>query len=462
MTDSKEFSESRRHFLGDCGKMASLAMLPSLVTLKNLNAAVTNNTNIDGYKALVCVFLSGGNDSFNMIAPFSSANHRNYMKARPVLGIPQNELTPIPTNNTNSLSHLGFHPSMTSMGGMYRSRDAAIIANIGTLVRPTSINDYRRKSSLPTGLFSHREQQLSWQTSIADNTAATGWIGRMSELLNDVDTTSTDTSLMFGLGGSPRIMKGKNSSGFAITAAGANALDSYNEAAVRDAYNATLNERYASLLKQQYAHDFKDIIEKAEFYNNVLAVSDDPFSPTAFPNTGLGNQLRQVALTIAAKDNLSAKRQSFIVSQGGYDFHNNQSARQASQLTELNNALIAFNNAMKAIGMHDNVVSYTASDFGRTVIGNGTGSDHGWGGNSIVMGGAVKGAKTYGTYPFNMTSGGSPDIDIGRGRYIPTTSVDQLHADLACWYGVGASDISLIVPHEEEYGENLLVGLFDR
>lgn len=461
MSDSKSFSKNRRHFLGDCGKMASLALLPSLVTFKNLNAAVANNSNIDGYKALVCVFLAGGNDSFNMIAPYSTANHRNYMQARPVVGLTQDALTPIPTNNSNSLSHVGFHPSMGPMGGLYRSGDAAIIANIGTLVRPTTINAYRSKNSLPTGLFSHREQQLSWQTSVADNTAATGWIGRMSELHNDVDTTGAETSLMFSLGGSPRIMKGRRSSGFAISVDGANALDLYNDTSVRDAYNATLNERYTSLLKQQYTHDYKSIIDKAEFYNNAMATSNDPFGPSSFPNTDLGNQLRQVALTIAAKDSLNAKRQSFIVSQGGYDFHNNLTARQAPLLTELNNALMAFNNAMKAIGMHNNVVSYTASDFGRTVLGNGTGSDHGWGGNSIVMGGAVKGAKTYGTYPFNMTDGGSPDIDIGRGRYIPTTSVDQLHADLAHWYGVGRSDISLIVPHESEYGDNLRVGLFD-
>ena len=462
MTDSQKFSKGRRHFLGDCGKMASLAMLPSLVTLKNVNAAVARNSNIDGYKALVCVFLSGGNDAFNMIAPYSIANHRNYMQARPRVGIPQADLTPIPTNNNESLSHIGFHPSMKDMGQAYRSGDASVIANIGTLVRPTTINDYRSKNRLPAGLFSHREQQLSWQTSVADNTSANGWIGRMSELLNDVDTTGTDTSLMYSLGGSPRIMKGKESTGFTISASGgANALDLYNESSVRDAYNATLNERYVNLLKQQYTHDLKDIIDKAEFYNNVMGASNDPFAASAFPNTGLGNQLRQVALTIAASDSLSAKRQSFIVTQGGYDFHAGLLERQAPLLTELNDALLAFNDAMKSIGMHDNVVSYTASDFGRTVIGNGSGSDHGWGGISIVMGGPVKGNKTYGKYPVNMTSGGSPDIDIGRGRYIPTTSVDQLHADLAYWYGVGSSDIGLIVPNQAEYQGNLLVGLFD-
>lgn len=461
MKDSKNFQNSRRAFIGDCGKMASLAMLPSLVTMKTLNAAVSRNSSVSGYKALVCVFLSGGNDSFNMITPYTNTNYKNYIKARPAVGIAKDQLTPIPTNSSDNMAHLGLHPSMSSMAGIYRSGDAAIVANIGTLVRPTSLSSYRRGTSLPTGLFSHREQQLSWQTSVADKTSASGWIGRMSELFNDIDTTGTDTSLMFSLGGSPRLLKGANTSGITISSSiGANELDSFNTQPNRDAYNLTLNQRYDNLIKQQYAHDFKDIIDKANFYNDALASSNDPFGPSAFPDTGLGNQLRQVALTIASKDELGAKRQSFVVSQGGYDFHQRLLERQAPLLTELNDALVAFNSAMKAIGLHDNVVSYTASDFGRTIFSNGNGTDHGWGGNSIVMGGPVNGRMTYGQYPRNMTDGGSPDIDIGRGRYIPTTSVDQLHADLATWYGVGWSDIELVVPHRANY-EQLRLGLFD-
>lgn len=453
--------KSRREFLGGCGKMASFAMLPSLVTMKTLNAAVTNNSNIDGYKALVCVFLAGGNDSFNMIAPYTWNMHQNYVKARPTVAIPRNNLNPVPTNSDENMPHLGFHPSMSSMENLYRAGDLAIVANIGTLVRPTTMSDYRAEKALPTGLFSHREQQLSWQTSVADKTSANGWIGRMSELMNDVDTSGTDTSLTFSLKGSPRILKGNYSSGFTINAGhGANALDLYNDTKARDAYDATLNSQYVNVLKKQYVHDFKDIVDKAEFYNNVLNGSDNAFDGDAFPNTDLGQQLKQVALTIAARDNLGTKRQSFVLSQGSYDHHTGLLENQESLLKELNDALLAFNNAMKAINMHDNVTTYTASDFGRTIASNGSGTDHGWGGNSIVMGGAVKGDKTYGKYPLDLREGRSPEIDTGRGRFIPTTSVDQLHADLAYWYGVGKSDIGLIVPNKANYS-NLTVGLFD-
>ncbi|MFC5051801.1 DUF1501 domain-containing protein [Rubritalea spongiae] len=450
MKNSDQFSTpiNRRHFLSTCGKMSALPVLSSLLSMRMLNAAVANNTAIgDDYKALVCVFLYGGNDSFNMMVPWTHAYHLNYLEARQHLALPKELLAPIRSNSSENMAHFGLHNALTDVAAAYRAGDIALMSNVGTLRQPTTLTDVANGNALPKGLYSHREQQLSWQTSVPENESAKGWVGRMSELINDTDSSSTDVSLNFSLNSASRLQTGQLTNPFQINDKGANILDVYgNRLDMKAAYDATLDYQYESVIKQHYAHKSKEIIDKNEFYNESIAKVGDPFAADAFPNTSLGKQLKRVALTIYAKNELGAKRQSFFVSQGGFDHHSELLLNQDALLPQLNDALIAFNNAMKSIGLHDAVTTYTASDFGRTISGNSSGTDHAWGGNQIVMGGAVNGNKVYGEYPSDLRPG-FMDVDTGRGRFIPTTSVDELHAELACWYGVGLNDLPTVLPN---------------
>ena len=316
-------------------------------------------------------------------------------------------------------------------------------------------------NDLPIGLFSHREQQLSWQTSVPQTVSARGWIGRMSEVINDTINSNTDVSLNYSLSGASRLQTGNISEPFTITDSGANELNLYRSRAdIRNTYDTSLNASYGNLLKQHYAEKYKEIIEQNAAYNDTINQNGNPFSSSAFPNTSLGRQLRQVALTINARGAIGARRQSFFVQQNGFDSHSNLLENHTGLLTELNDALFAFSNAMRAIGENNNVTTYTASDFGRTITPNTTGTDHGWGGNQIIMGGAVNGRKVYGQYPSDLRIGANPSIDTGRGRFIPTTSVDEFSAELACWYGVGENDLDTILPNINNFNYSPL-GILD-
>ena len=458
---------NRRKFLGTCGKMSSLSVLSQILQLKMLNAAVSNNTSIpnNSYKALVCVFLNGGNDSFNMLTPWTSNFHNNYLEARSHVALqrnaPTNGVSVVAGLNPQNMPHFGINSLMPDVRNLYNSRQLAFLANVGTLVRPTSIQDVNNGNDLPIGLFSHREQQLSWQTSVPQTVSARGWIGRMSEVINDTINSNTDVSLNYSLSGASRLQTGNISEPFTITDSGANELNLYRSRAdIRNTYDTSLNASYGNLLKQHYAEKYKEIIEQNADYNDTINQNGNPFSSSAFPNTSLGRQLRQVALTINARGAIGARRQSFFVQQNGFDSHSNLLENQTVLLTELNDALFAFSNAMRAIGENNNVTTYTASDFGRTITPNTTGTDHGWGGNQIIMGGAVNGRKVYGQYPSDLRIGANPSIDTGRGRFIPTTSVDEFSAELACWYGVGENDLDTILPNINNFNYSPL-GILD-
>lgn len=428
--------------------MTSISVLSSLLQLKMMNAAVSNNINIgNDYKALVCIFLQGGNDSFNMLAPWTNGAHQNYLTARQHLALPKTELMPIPTNNSANMNHVGVHHTMPEIEDAYRRSDLAFLANVGTLVRPTTIQDFNNGLDLPHGLFSHREQQVSWQTSVPNSRSAKGWVGRMSELINE-DASDLSVAMNVSVGGASLLQTGPNSSPFRIGSDGANDLGRYNSRAdIKAAYDTTLDHQYSNVIKQHYNYKNKEIIEKNAFYNDVVTGTSSPFAADAFPNTNLGKQMEQVALSINARETLGSKRQTFFVSFGPFDHHSNLLANQEELLPQLSQAMGAFNQAMKTLGLHDEVMTYTASDFGRTTSSNSTGTDHAWGGNQMLMGGAVNGKKVHGLYPDDLRAGSMGDIDTGRGRFIPTTAVDELHAELALWYGLGLNDLPTILPN---------------
>jgi len=336
---------------------------------------------------------------------------------------------------------------MSEIKTMFDQQDLAFVATIGTLVRPTTLTDFNRKNAIPRGLFSHFEQQVSWQTSIPQALGRTGWIGRMSEMLMDPVANSHKVSMNISMEGVNRLQAGAMSAPYTYSNLSKRVHSYAYDRHTKASMNRTLLEDYNGVLKNHFNYTKNHIIEQSEMYASALSGAS---IRTEFPDTSLGKQLKQVALTIAKRGKLGANRQTFFVQLGRFDTHMDLHKMQNLNLPQVSQALFAFNSAMKELGLHDDVVTYTASDFGRTMVGNGSGTDHGWGGNQMIMGGAVKGGRIFGDYPEDLSLGTA--LDTGSGRQLPTTSADQLHAELAQWFGVNnGTDMEEILPNIREF-----------
>jgi len=458
---------SRRDFLGSacCAAVGSVGLLSALGSLR-LMAAAANPANspqtparagavAGDYKALVCLFLNGGNDANNLIVPTGSA-YAAYASARTNLALPQTGLRAI-TPKTSDGRTWALHAAVPELHNLFNSGSAAFLANVGTLVYPTIKDQYTRGTvPLPPQLFSHSDQQVQWQHSVPDKPTQTGWGGRIADLLASLNT-SRQISMSISVAGKNTFQVGNDISQYAIGTGGASTLAG-NTATVNP---TTLDQIRFRAQKDIFALSQPNLIEaafgsttgnaivSADYLNTVLAGA--PPVTTAFPNTTAGNQLRMVARLIAASPNLGLKRQVFFVQLGGWDTHAAQlvnatptSGAHADLLAQVSAAVNAFQNATGEIGASNQVTLFTASDFGRTYRSNGDGSDHGWGNHQFIVGGAVKGGDIYGRMP-TLTVGG-PD-DTGLGRWIPTTSVDEYAATLATWFGVSASDLPTVLPN---------------
>jgi uncharacterized protein (DUF1501 family) len=398
------------------------------------------------YRALVCILLAGGNDSFNMVAPASGSEYADYLQVRSDLALAQSDLLPLNVENTPGRS-FGLHPSMPRVQQLFNQGNAAVVANVGTLVEPVTLSTYRSGAArLPLGLFSHADQIEQWQTAVPDERAATGWGGRLADMLRG-GMENTPVSMSISLGGTNVFQSGELTSSFSITERGDGAvnIEGYGEPdwALRDAViNSMLNAQYANIFEQAYAARLKSSIESNQFFGAALAGT--AAVKTAFSDEPLSQQLRMVARTISARQALRTKRQTFFVLLGDFDHHDEVISNQARQLGRLDRALGSFYEALVELGMENDVTAFTVSDFGRTLTSNGRGSDHGWGGNQLVLGGGVRGARFYGDYP--ALAAGNP-LDTGRGRLIPTRSVDEYFAELALWFGVPRSALDHVLPN---------------
>lgn len=434
---------SRRRFLGGCAAIGATPLLSSILQLKLINSAYAAGMaparveNPDQYRALVCVFLFGGNDSFNMLAPFRVAEYNRYAAVRTDLALPRNTLRRI---TDNSGRPFGIHPSMDGVQELYNAGNLAFIANIGTLVRPTTLAEYQNGVALPRGLFSHNDQQQAWQTSVPESQRAVGWGGRLADIVNDVNQSSL-VSMNISLNTVNIFQSGGASAPYIVSPAGATRMNGYDSAGVfnqlfTQTTDDVLGHSYQNLLKQTYARQRRDAIDTAIAFDTATAgISLE----TPFPETRIGAQLKMVAKTISARGILGNKRQTFFVSTGGYDNHDELLNNQNGLLSQLSAALKAFYTATADMGVSDSVTTFTASDFGRTLTTNGRGSDHAWGGNQIVMGGAVNGGHVFGDYPTDLKNPrdiNNNSLDVGRGRLLPTTSTDEFNAELARWFGV--------------------------
>ena len=398
------------------------------------------------YKAAVCVFLSGGCDTNSMIVPIDSVGYAAYANGRKALAIPQSALLPIAPL---SGGQYGLHPSMAALQSLFGQRRLAVLANVGTLSRPTTAEQANSGSwPLPDNLLSHNDQQNQWVTlNPANPDTITGWGGRLADALQGNNSAARFPAIT-STAGSNLFCDGALGTAAAIDAGGAAGIAGASGSAIDNARMAALQQVLADRGRPQlqgvYAAKAASALDQA---NTVGAVFNTTLA-RVFPDTDIGQQLFRVTQMIAARGTLGLSRQVFYVELGGFDTHANQSATLQDLFGQLSQALAVFNNALIDLGVDQNVVTFTHSEFSRTFKpagDNGNGSDHAWGGHSLILGGPVKGGDLYGTFPRLILSG--PDDASDEGRWVPTTSVDQYAATIASWMGVSDVDMTGVLPN---------------
>jgi uncharacterized protein (DUF1501 family) len=410
------------------------------------------------YKALVCIFLNGGNDGNNMLV--SLDQYAAYASARgPDLTIPQANLLPVSPVGGGSYA---FHPNLPDMRDLFNQGRLAAVCNIGPLVEPLTRTTYQNGTGKkPLQLFSHSDQVGLFQTAISNVVSQTGWGGRVADSTRSLNGLATFPQNI-SIAGINLLLTGVDARQLAVADSGtslANVLQLNNGAGASASDNASRTASFNEL--RTLDNSFK--LVKAASDTRTSAIQTDvalsgvnPILTTVFPNTSLGRQLLQIARLIKASTDPTAginmKRQIFFAQIGGFDTHSNQRGGQDALLLQVNAAMKAFYDATIELGHQNNVTAFTLSDFNRTFqpAGSGTaaGSDHAWGNHHLVLGGAVAGNTLYGTYP-TLALGGPNDTDGGtspRGRWIPTISVEQYAATLATWYGLSPSDLTAVFP----------------
>ncbi len=447
MNTQSSHHKSRRTFLGEasCASVGSTALFSTLLNLHLTNRAAAESlpTGSD-YRASVCLFLGGGNDSHNMLIPREAGEYSNYVAARDDLALSPDQV--IDFNDPNSNRTFGLHSGMPELKALYDSGDLAFLANVGTLVEPTTLQAYQNGSvKLPLGLFSHSDQQMHWQSSVPDRRSSIGWGGRMADLLdalNDNDKISMNISL----NGNNVFQTGNQVTQYSIGTNGSTGLNEYDwNEGFRTSVNSLLDYEYSNLFKKTYSRMTRNALDAHAEFSEAIETAGD--LTTEFPDTNLGRRLKMIVRTIKARGPLDMRRQTFFVESGGWDHHDDVLNNQAEMLPEVSQAVSAFWTALGEIQMQDQVTLFTASDFGRTLSSNGQGSDHAWGGNQFILGGGVQGGRIYGEYPDDISLGNPLDVDRNRGRLLPTTSVDEYFAELACWMGVSNSSLTDVLPN---------------
>ena len=442
---------SRRRFIGRaCAAVGATGMLSALAQLRMIGALAADSSPT-GYKALVCLFLYGGNDSNNLLVPTDNTNYNIYAADRTVLALAQNSLLPISPKTYSDGRTWGLHPSAPELQALFAKGNLALLANTGTLVQPVTLAQYNAGTvALPPQLFSHANQQVQWQSSVPDQPFTTGWGGRLADIVNALNT-NPKISMSVSVAGQNSFQVGNTVSQFAVNSTGAVVLSGTTGSTLATsraaAQQSLLNLQEQNLFEAAFGGLTSSAIADSNLLNSVLATA--PKLQTVFPNTSIGSQMQMIANMIGAAPQLGLTRQVFFASLGGFDLHSDQLGAHATLFQQLSQGMNAFNSATAELGVQGQVTTFTASDFSRTFNTNGTndataGSDHGWGSHHLIMGGAVSGGDIYGQVP--LLELGGPQ-DTGRGRWIPTTSVDEYSATLATWFGVSATNLPTVLPN---------------
>lgn len=429
---------------------ASSALFTSFAGKLSLaHAAATSSGRLLGgdYRALVCVYLYGGNDAFNMLVPTSSAEYAQYAASRGALALPSASLLSLnPSVAPSGGASFGLNPAMPLMRGLFNQAQSplAIATNVGPLLYPITKAQYVSGSvPVPYQLFSHSDQSVTWLQTQADAVNRRGWGGRLADMFHS-SNANQQLSMNISIDGENVFQAGDEVIPYFVGENGADgigAVQTWN-ADRRAAFLALRDAAHGNALQRQYASVMRRSMNNEVMVNDAL--DGESGLSTVFPDTRLGRQLRMVARLINVRSDLQMQRQIFYVGLGGFDTHDNQLNDQSQALAELDAALAAFHAATVEMAVANAVTTFTASEFGRTTSVNGDGTDHGWGSHHLIMGGAVNGRRIYGTPP-NLTVGG-PD-DAGWGQIIPTASVDQYAATIARWYGVPPTDMATVFPN---------------
>jgi uncharacterized protein (DUF1501 family) len=396
------------------------------------------------YKSLVCVFLFGGNDSNNMVVPMSSAAYASYLQTRSVLALPQASLLPIAPPSAGAF---GLHPKFTELQALFNQKHLALLANVGTLVRPTTRAQYQqRQVNLPQNLYSHEDQQAQMQTGALAGNGQTGWAGRTADKIQTI--YGGTFPIIISLAGTNIFCEGLTARAIQSSGDPTKLLSGFSSSAESQSRMSALQnlltfDTGVSLIQAASTTTTNSLADSKTLADALAA---KPTLATVFPNSGLANQLKQVAQIISVRSALGVQRQIFFVSIGGFDTHSDQLNAHNTLFTQLSQAMNAFYQATVEMGSASQVTAFTLSDFSRTYAPDSTsGTDHAWGGHHLIMGGAVKGGDFYGTFPTLALSG--PDDATDQGRWIPTTSLDQYAATLANWFGVPPADLPTIFPN---------------
>ena len=473
---------TRRAFLRRSAQLAFTgAALPTAINLAAMGEAAAFNAT--DYKALVCVFLYGGNDPWHTVLPYDNTNYDLYSAIRgggagrtaggialAQADLANTLLTPSAAKTLANGRQYALHPAMTGLAGLFNSGQAAVQLNVGPLVVPITKTQYQSSNRalypVPPKLFSHNDQQSIWQSSSPEGSTI-GWGGN----IGDLAVASNGTGSLFtcmSVTGNAVFLSGDQALSYQVSSGGAVKINCvsnnvYGSAAVKNAMRDLVQQARSDVLENEYNRVTQRSITAEGTVNGGISASSTAaagntgdFAPFAgFPNNNLASQLKMVARLISARTSLSTKRQVFFVSLGGCDLHDNLLTNHVTNMTRVSQAMTAFYQTTANMGVAGQVTAFTASDFGRTLTSNGDGSDHGWGNHHFIVGGAVKGKAFYGAPPpisVGSTSGVEDQSHVGQGRLLPTTSVDQYAATLATWFGVEPTELKGILPNIGNFG----------
>jgi uncharacterized protein (DUF1501 family) len=445
----KTLNASRREFLKVAAKLSLVGTAaPFALNLAAISAAAAQNA--QDYRALVCVFLTGGNDHNNTIIPYDADNYAAYSRVRPAVARSRDDLLPIPSfaalSGSNAGREFALPPELAPLNAFWDSANLAVLANVGPLIVPTTRQQFFNASvPLPAKLFSHNDQQSLWQAYSPEDTQY-GWGGRLGDLFAATNGNSAFTCN--SLAGNSLFLAGQSASAYRLnnrptTIAGIKG-SLFGSTLASNTLKTLITRGGEHVLAQDLAATTERSIDAGLALSVALTnVADFPLSAELADNP-LATQLRMVARVIAARKVLGVKRQVFFVALNGFDSHDDQLTRQPLLHAQLANALHFFYSSLATLEVSEQVTTFTASDFGRTLVNNSDGTDHGWGAHHLILGGAVKGQQFYGTFPM---MGVNNNDEVGSGRLLPSTSVDQYAATLARWFGVSDRDMSLVLPN---------------
>ncbi|HTA77923.1 MAG TPA: DUF1501 domain-containing protein [Terracidiphilus sp.] len=468
---------TRRQFLrtASYASMAGISASPFLLGLNSMAAMAQSNASSD-YKALVCVFLQGGNDGHGTVIATDPDSFAAFTQARsgaPGLAYPQSELLPITLKTPQSGRTFALNPSLPGLQNLFNAGRLAIMANTGTLIVPATKAQVEANSvPLPASLFSHFDQTAAWQAIASNGGSAehVGWGGSVADLIESMNMNSNSMFTCISTAGIALFLSGQTSFQLNCTSAGPIPISGlaqplFGGSGGTNALNSILSAEEANL----FAKEYEVVIQRSIQAQATLASSMLPAGASGVPNppqyldpmtnkladNPLATSLQTVARIIGGRAGLGVTRQIFYVQLGSFDTHNNQAQLHANLLTQLGQAFEYFDAQMTSFGLGNQVTSFTASDFGRTLTSNSNGTDHGWGSHHFVLGGAVQGGDMYGQYP---VIGADQANDVGAGRLIPTTSVDQYAGTLARWFGLSDSQIRQVLPNFANFGSSPYLG----